>query len=240
MKNSSKSKKDSSYFKRVLMKPLLISFIVFFVLVLLFIDFDEIIFSLEIGLIGFLGCFFISFSILRFKYLEENKVQQQITESFNEEQLIYRQFNITRTTLYRYDFIDEENNLKRMIYIVDAPQKCVFIIQNKSLIKIPFDEIVNCKIYENSQVTGGFEGALVGGVIGGATGAIIGSQLSSQDIQSYVVSIMRSNLSIPQTNLILIDSPTPPQSEKALAAIDFSKKVHASICAIVAKNKNSN
>lgn len=238
MKNSIKSTKKSSYVQSVLLKSLLYSCIVPLGLFLLILAGETFIWLVS-SIIGFIACFIISFILLRVKFLEKNNVQQQITDSFNEEQLIYRQFNITRTTLYRYDFLDEENNLKRMIYIVDAPQKCVFIIRNHSLTKIPFDEIINCKIYENSEVIGGFDGALIGGLIAGAAGAIIGAASASNTIQSYIISIMRSNLSIPQTNLILIDSPTPPQSEKALAAIDFSKKVHASICAIVAKNKNS-
>ncbi len=164
---------------------------------------------------------------------DRNKAEEKMVDFISS---ILEKNNVTSTISYRYKG-SSSLEVKYIMYIVDEPQKCVFVLQNEELTKIPFSEILDCKIYEDSDVSGGLGRAIVGGVLAGGVGAIVGATTAKKHISSYKISIIRGNISSPQTSLVLIDEKVETESNHFKSALEFAQNVYASVCAIIANNQ---
>ena len=173
--------------------------------------------------------------------IDKNKKEafdKKVKEMDNKEKSVLQDESITQTVVYKYENVDSINDvMKNVIYIVDEPLGCVLVFQNNELTRIPFTEILDCKIYEDSEVAGGIGRAIVGGALAGEAGAIVGATTAKKHVSSYKISIIRSNITHPQTSLILIDKQISTQSNNFKSALEFAQNVYASVMAIIANGQ---
>lgn len=121
-------------------------------------------------------------------------------------------------------------------FIVDNVNRQIVITDDLQLThqRIPFDNIIGCEVYTDSEVTGGVGRAIVGGVVSGGVGAIVGAATAKKHITLYQICIYTNDLTSPMIAIPLIQKKTPTKSWDYHFAVPFAQQVCASIKATIA------
>lgn len=144
------------------------------------------------------------------------------------------------TTVYTFQnlsyIVSEKSGAIGFRFIVDNTNHQIAISDDilQSVKTIPFDKIISCEVYTDSEVTGGVGRAVVGGVVSGGVGAIIGATTAKKHITSYKIIIYTNDILSPSVTLDLITKKTPVAHLDYQRAVPFAQQVCASIKAIIA------
>ncbi len=119
-------------------------------------------------------------------------------------------------------------------YIVDDENKKIHILgKDNERIEILFSEIIGCEVFSDSQTVGGIKRAIVGAALAGDTGALVGTMTAKPHIMSYKIVIYQSDIQCPTIELVLIKAKKSTKDKDYVSAVDFSRKILASIKAIM-------
>lgn len=139
---------------------------------------------------------------------------------------------------YRCDYADAANHI-RISYLVSNDCKSISFVSTRGdaaypeTRKILLSEIVDVQVDCDGEVQGGVGRAVVGGLLAGGVGAIVGASTAKKQITYFDIILTCRSISDPVLLFRLIKSPVSTSSEQYKQALDFSRKVSASIKALM-------
>lgn len=139
---------------------------------------------------------------------------------------------------YRCDYADTANHI-RISYLVSNDCKSISFVSTRGdtaypeTRKILLSEIVDVQVDCDGEVQGGVGRAVVGGLLAGGVGAIVGASTAKKQITYFDIILTCRSVSDPVLLFRLIKSPVSTSSEQYKQALDFSRKVSASIKALM-------
>ena len=154
-----------------------------------------------------------------------------------EEILEERNFNISQKVKYGNKFqVDVDTLHKKVAVGMTYP--------NVNVTFLDFEQIIDCKITENSNIIsgGGLGRAVAGGVIAGGVGAIVGANTkkSSTMLNNFSIDIITNDINNSVVRLKMIDSPLDINTYGNIYRdiLSFSNDVYALIQSVIS-NKES-
>lgn len=148
--------------------------------------------------------------------------------------------DVTPNPAYRCNFSDKDNYYL-VSYIVHEDCESIsflsvrrkekqFVFETK---KIDVSDIIEVNVECDGEVAGGVGRAVVGGLMAGGVGAIVGAQTAKKKIMNFSISIVCKSVSCPIQKIPLRSIPVDTDSEVYKSALDFSRKVCASIKTLI-------
>jgi hypothetical protein len=139
---------------------------------------------------------------------------------------------------YKCDYQDDSNFFRISYVVKNDCQSVVFVYSygeaNKINVReIKMSEIVDVQVDCDGEVQGGVGRAVVGGLLAGGVGAIVGASTAKKQITYFDIMLTCRSISDPVLLFRLIKSPVSTSSEQYKQALDFSRKVSASIKALM-------
>lgn len=150
--------------------------------------------------------------------------------------------------IFNEDKFDNSMKFDKNIMAVDKNKQELYFFYESELDRIiKFEDIVECKIIENSNVveSGGVGRAIVGGALAGGVGAIVGSNTrkSKNIVSNLSVRIVTNEIDNPLYNVALItyniDINKTLYANFYKIAMQFANNVYATIQAIINENNKS-
>lgn len=184
---------------------------------------------------------FIVLAILCFSVEKNNMTKADNWKQEQNKEL--QKLGISNTIEYYYA---DSNFAYTARYIVDNSNKKIAIYSSspgfvKNDIKvINFNGLLGCEIFVDSQTCGSTNRAIAGGVLAGFEGAVIGALTTKKEISSLKIVFYLKNINNPEYTITLINSNTKINSSDYTKAEDFSRKVSASVKAILHECNNIN
>ena len=172
--------------------------------------------------------------IICFKDGKKQTGEIQTTKSQWEKYIKSKQIIVDKS----YEFIytpDIVEHLREYKFIVDKTNKNIHIFNGKYLTyyTIPFSEISECEIVDDSKIMGQIGSAIGGYLVAGEAGAVVGAMSASEFCKDYKIIIYCKNIDNPKITLWLLDQKTNRDTYGYKAAKAFAENVLASIKAIV-------
>ncbi len=157
----------------------------------------------------------------------------------NQSNEVIEQFSNGLDKFIEYRYVNPVENVF-CSYVVGKDNNVYLLTMKKGQTRqaiVPFNEIIDCKIYKDDEVLGGVGRAVVGGILAGGVGAIVGSTTARKKVTNYKIAIIRNNIAEPLVEIYLIDTQTKTDNPVYKQADDFATKVYASVMAIISNNQ---